>query len=321
MPKHRARALFLCLFTPVYRLFLFILAFCTTFAGLAQTDTLRAVDTAAAVRDTVGRPDSLRTDTLLRDTVLPVKEVPAMQFDTLVYRHHPYVPFTNPVRRISTVRQWQGKDAFFYSVIGLLIFFAIIRNTFAKYMQDLFRLFFRSTLKQRQIKEQLMEAPLPSLLLNILFVVSGGVYLSLVFQVYGLGRQFNFWLLILYGAVALALIYLVKFVVLKILGWLFRIPEATDAYTFIVFTTNKIIGMALLPFIVMLAFTAGTVHGAALTLSFIVVGGLFLYRYFLAYMSIHRQVKLEFLHFVLYLLAFEIVPLLLINKLLFKFLG
>ena len=94
-----------------------------------------------------------------------------------------------------------------------------------------------------------------------------------------------------------------------------------DAYIFIVFTTNKIIGIALLPFLVLLAFTYGFVNETAMNLSIVVVAALFAYRYFLSYISIRRQVSISFLHFLLYLCAFEVIPLLLINKLLFRFLG
>jgi uncharacterized membrane protein len=293
---------------PLLRLsILFILLF-LGYLCPAQTDTLR-------------RPDTTRPDTLNIDSLLPRIEIGPQQFDTLVYRHHPFIRFTDPVRLIITEKEWMGKEAFFYSIIALLIFFAFIRSSFGRYLQDLSRLFFRTTIKQRQVKEQLMAAPLPSLLLNVHFIISGGVYLALVFDHYGLGRQFNFWLLILYCAAGLTLIYLGKFLVLKIMGWLLRLSDATDAYTFVVFTTNKIIGIALLPFIVLLAFSSPAIAQAALTLSFIVVGGLFLYRYYLSYLSVYRLVKLQFLHFLLYLAAFEIVPLLLINKLLFQFLA
>lgn len=287
----------------------------------AQTDTLRRPDTPRVAVDTLLRSDTLRRDTLNIDSLLPRIQLGPQRFDTLVYKRHPFVRFTDPVRLIITEKEWVGKEAFFYSIIGLLIFFAFIRNSFGRYLQDLARLFFRTTIKQRQVKEQLMAAPLPSLLLNVLFIISGGVYLALVFEHYGLGRQFNFWLLILYGAAGLTLIYLGKFLVLKIMGWLLRLSDATDAYTFVVFTTNKIIGIALLPFIVLLAFSSPDIAQVALTLSFIVVGGLFLYRFYLSYVSVYRLVKLQFLHFLLYLAAFEIAPLLLINKLLFQFLS
>ena len=298
---------------------LFILLF-LGYVCPAQTDTLRRPDTPRVVVDTLLRPDSLARDTLNIDSLLPRIQVAPQRYDTLVYKRHPFVRFTDPVRLIITEKEWVGKEAFFYCIVGLLIFFAFIRNTFGRYLQDLAKLFFRTTIKQRQVKEQLMAAPLPSLLLNILFIISGGVYLALVFEHFGMGREFNFWLLILYCAAGLTLIYLGKFLVLKIMGWLLRLSDATDAYTFVVFTTNKIIGIALLPFIVMLAFSSPDIAEVALTLSFIVVGGLFLYRFYLSYVSVYRLVKLQFLHFLLYLAAFEIAPLLLINKLLFQFL-
>ena len=316
-----AGTIFLCLQIPVLRSFLFIIIFLLGKVCFAQTDTLRSVDSLPVVRDTALRADSLISDSLRIDSLIPKVVVPVMRFDSLVYKYHPFMRFTNPVKLIITEKEWTGKEAFFYSIIGLLIFFAFIRNAFGRYLQDLFKLFFRTTIKQRQVKEQLMAAPLPSLLLNILFAISGGVFLALVFDHYSLGDQFNFWLLILYCAVGLAVLYLGKFIVLKIMGWLLHQPDATDAYTFVVFTTNKVIGIALLPFIVMLAFTNGTVAQAALTLSLIVVGALFFYRFYLSYATIHRQIKVDFLHFLLYLAAFEIAPLLLINKLLFHFLG
>lgn len=80
-------------------------------------------------------------------------------------------------------------------------------------------------------------------------------------------------------------------------------------------------GIALLPFIILISFTSGTLLQTSVIFSLILVGGLFLYRYFLSYVSLHRQVKINFFHFLLYLLAFEIVPLLLINKVLLQLLG
>jgi hypothetical protein len=166
-----------------------------------------------------------------------------------------------------------------------------------------------------------MQAPLPSLLLNILFFMCGGLFINLLLQYKGLGTHFNFWLLMLYCMAGLAIVYIVKFLTLKISGWLFKLSYATDVYTFIVFTTNKIMGIALLPFIILLSFTSGTLLQTAVICSLILVGGLFLYRYFLSYVSLNRQVKINLFHFLLYLLAFEIVPLLLINKVLLQVLG
>ena len=162
---------------------------------------------------------------------------------------------------------------------------------------------------------------MPSVLLNLFFFLSIGMFLTLVLQYFKLGLDFNFWLLYLYCVLALICIYVVKFVSLKFFGWVFQVSESTDAYTFIVFTTNKIIGISLLPFLVILAFTQGVVSDAAMSLSIMMVFALLAYRFFLSWLSTRKQIRISLFHYFLYLFAFEVIPLLLINKLLFSFLG
>lgn len=282
------------------------------------------IASVAPPRDTIRQQrDSARQDTVFqnRDTPTVVKPVFSLLSDSSVYNHQPYFSFTNPVKRLVERRTWQGREPLFYSTIALLIFFALVRNNFARYATDLFALFFRTTIKQRQIKEQLLQAPLPSLLLNLVFFISGALFINLLLEHYGLGRRFPFWMLFLYAFLGLVAIYLLKFITLKICGWLFHMSDVTDTYTFVVFTTNKIIGIALLPFIILLAFTNGPFQQGIFTLSLVVIVLLFLYRFYLSFATIERQLKISFFHFLLYLLGFEIVPLLLINKLLFRFLG
>lgn len=297
----------------------------------AQTlgDTLSQTDTTK--KDTVVKKNLVQKrsvtilNTVAKDTFSSKKPYALLNSnpslsDNSFFVNHPFFQFTNPVRNTISIRQWQGKEAIFYSIIALLVFFAIIKNGFYRYLANLLKTYFRTTLRQRQIKEQLVQSPLPSFLLNIFFLLSMGLFLALLLQQAALGMNFNFWLLFVYCVWGLAGIYTIKFVSLKLMGWIFQVSEAIDTYIFIVFTTNKIIGIALLPFLVLLAFTNGVAGQVALSLSIVLVLGLFAYRYFLSYVSIHRQVKISFFHFVIYLCAFEIAPLLLINKLLFRFL-
>ena len=204
--------------------------------------------------------------------------------------------------------------------MGLLLFLAFLRRTFPKYFIDLFRLFFRTTMKQRQIREQLMQTPLPSLLMNVFFVVSSGLYVSFLLHYFGLQTIDNFWLLFLYCCLGVAGIYFIKFVGLKLSGWLFNMDEAANSYIFIVFVVNKIIGVFLLPFLILLAFMQGAAYTTAMMLSWCGIGILILYRLVLTYTAVRNQVKVNPFHFFLYLLAFEVAPLLLVYKgLLFYF--
>jgi hypothetical protein len=223
---------------------------------------------------------------------------------------------SNPVIIETNRKIFRGKEDLFYSLIALLLFFAFVKNAFPKYINDLFRVAFRRTLKQRQLGEQLVQTPLPSLFMNMFFLVSGAMYLDLVFRHYGFGSGYSFWLLYFYIVVGLGVIYLVKYISLKLSGLLFNISQTTDAYIFVVFMINKIIGVILLPFLVLLAFTDNEFYQVGLILSFITMFILLAYRFILAYGLVRNQIRVKPFHFFLYLCCFEIAPLLLIYKLL-----
>ena len=211
---------------------------------------------------------------------------------------------------------FDGKELLFYSLIVLLLLFALVRNLFPKYFGDLFRLFFRTTLKQRQIKEQLMQTTLPSLIFNLFFVITTAFYIDLLLHHFNLLPVQNFWLLFFYSLAALSIIYLLKYVGLKISGWLFNMRDAADSYIFIVFIVNKMAGIYLVPFLILLAFTEGELYHIFLILSWVGILVLLIYRFILTFGAVHNQIKVNLFHFFLYLCAFEIAPVLLIYKLL-----
>lgn len=299
----------------VYLLFCFLAVFAT-----AQTDSIPVKPdssflkiTAGAIEDSSLRNDSLslNTDTSLLQTD-SLKLVPG---DTL---------FQTPIKKtpewIETksgrLKSFSGKELLFYYLVLLFLFLGLLRQAFPKYFQDLFRVFFRTTLKQKQIREQLLQSSVPSVLMNVFFVLSAGLYILFLFWHFHLLVSGNFWLQYLYSIGSLAFIYSIKFLGLKFTGWLLNVKETSESYTFIVFIINKIMGIGLLPFLVLLAFSTGVVYDTALRLSWIGVGILVFYRVILTYNVVRNEIKLNPFHFLLYILAFEIVPLLLIYKLL-----
>jgi len=289
-------------------------------AGAQSIDTIPSKKDSLAIVDPAMRKDSARVDSvavLQKDSIIALpafKNDPQLQWNILV--HHPYFAFNAPMEKKlnAGIRKFEGKDLLFYLLVFILIFFALIKRAFPKYFSDLFRLFFRTTLKQRQIREQLMQTPLPSILLNGFFVISAGLYTCFLFQYFSFDPVGNFWLTYFYCCAALSVIYFVKFLGLRITGWLFNIPQAASAYIFVVFIINKMIGILLLPFLVLLAFSQGAVYQAAMTLSWCLVAGLLFYRFILTFGALRNQVRVNIFHFLIYLLAFEIAPLLLIYK-------
>jgi hypothetical protein len=209
-----------------------------------------------------------------------------------------------------------GKEYLFYYLIFLLILFGLLRRAFAKYFFDLFRVFFKTTLKQRQTQEQLLQSSLASVLMNSFFVLSAGLYVNFLLQYFQLVISDNFWLQYVYCAGAFAAIYSVKYIGLKITGWLFNVSNATDSYIFIVFIINKMLGIFLLPFLLLLAFADDPLYSSAMVISWIGISLLLIYRFILSYAALRKEVKLNSFHFILYILGFEVIPLLLIYKLL-----
>ena len=282
----------------------------------------RPRDTTRAVVPNTGRIDTARTDSnaLQSQTGQPAVTDLVEAFRKASLKNPYFAVFGERVLNIEIERRVRGKEIFFYVLLGLFFYFAVVKTLFWKYVSNLITIFLRITLRQQQLREQLLQAPLPSLMLNIFFLLTGGLYASLLLSYYRWEVHSNFWIQTVYCTGILALIYTGKFVILKFTGWVFNLSKATDTYIFIVFLVNKMLGILLLPFLVFIAFYSGQPQQVFVTLSLILVVGLFAYRFIFSFGPIRAEIKVNPFHFFLYLCAFEIAPLLLIYKVLLNLL-
>ncbi len=218
------------------------------------------------------------------------------------------------------VHKGSSTDGLFYLLVGLCFYFGLIRLFFWKYLNTLFALFFRASMRQPQMREQALQTPLPSLLLNILFILTSGLYACFFIRYYHFAGQTEFWILYVYCILAMVVIYLTKYSLLKICGWVFNITKGADNYIFIVFLVNKILGIAFLPFVILIAFSGPITIDISITISLVMIFILFIYRFIACFGTVRSQIKLNVFHYFLYLCAFEIAPLLLIYKIVLSFL-
>jgi hypothetical protein len=287
--------------------------------------------TAFSQADTIfSKPDGQKKDTVsLSKGPVSVNDSMFISNDSTVIRDSLKKSASDSVLNISKVhvqaenesktgvsRIFSGKEYLFYYLIFLFLLFGLMRMAFEKYFSDLFRVFFRTTLKQKQIREQLLQTPLPSVLMNLFFVLVAGLYVNFLLLHFHLSLVENFWLQYVYCSAFIAFIYIIKFLGLKITGWLFNVNEAAESYTFIVFIICKMLGIMLLPFLVLISFTSGDIYSNSIVLSWIGIGLLLGYRFILSYNYARKEIKLNPFHFILYIISFEIVPVLLIYKML-----
>jgi hypothetical protein len=267
--------------------------------------------------DSIPQQDTLSRDSL---SVIPspiIDSAAKATIDTSFSRflRNPFVKEKEPLYLIIDERKVESKDELFYLVTGLIFFLAFNRLVFSKYFSNIFRLFFQPTFRQKQTREQLLQNNLPSLFYNFLFIFSGGAYIALIASYFQVSKV-NFWLLFLYSSALLATLYLIKFLFLRFSGWLFNVKEATSTYIFIVYLINKISGIILIPFIVIVAFSNPEIISIAVTVSLLILALLFSYRYLISYAPVRKEIKVSPVHFLFYICAFEIIPLLVIYKVL-----
>ncbi|WP_212001333.1 DUF4271 domain-containing protein [Chitinophaga sp. HK235] len=217
---------------------------------------------------------------------------------------------TNPLR------PYRNLDWLVYVVAGIVLLLSIIRLSYTKYFTDLFRAFLNPTLSQRQLKDQLSQAPFPNMLLNVFFAISLGVYLYLVLYRQQVFPQAEPWLLIPGLIVLVAVVYGIKYMMLRFCGWLFGNSELADAYIFILYLINKILGVLLVPFLVVLAFCDVEIARTFLYISIFFISLLVVYRYIRSYSLVKQYLSFSKLHFFLYLCAFEVAPVLILTKVL-----
>lgn len=218
-----------------------------------------------------------------------------------------------PIYLIIDEKENHSKDENFYLLCGLLLFLAFIKLVFSRYFKNLFKLFFEPSFRQKQTREQLSQNNLPSLLLNLFFIFSAATYVSFLLQYYHLVSM-GYWYVLLYTAASLLILYAGKFILLSFTGWIFDVKEATGAYIFAVYLINKILGVILIPFTLLIAFAQPLIISISITISLLIILLLYIYRYLVSFAPVRKEVKVSVLHFFLYICAFEIIPLLVIYK-------
>lgn len=163
----------------------------------------------------------------------------------------------------------------------------------------------------------------PYFLLYINFLLNAGMFLFLLVRVYK-RETFNNWLILLICLLAAAAIFLSKHILLSIAAWLFPVEKEVQRYNFLVVIFNCVLGLFLMPFNFLLAFSTNSKEPSEISdsysffLAFWTLGLVAIFYVYRAFRS--TGIGSKFLadnqfHFLLYLCAVEIAPVLLLIKL------
>lgn len=163
----------------------------------------------------------------------------------------------------------------------------------------------------------------PYFLLYISFLLNAGMFMFLLVRIYK-REDFNNWFFLVICMVVATAIFISKHVLLNIAAWLFPVEKEVQRYNFLVVIFNCVLGLFLLPFNFLLAFSTNIKSDLEFPTDysyFLAFWTLGLVAIFYAYRGVRSAgISSKFLadnqfHFLLYLCAVEIAPVILLIKL------
>jgi hypothetical protein len=270
-------------------------------------DSTRVLIVKPNIADSLQR-DSLQSDSLKHDSIR-LAATAAAKRDSLAAKKIKLMP---GVEKAAT-----NTDEIFYILIFILFFLSLIKAAFPKYFDSLFTLSFQATFRQTQTREQMAQNFFPAFMLNILFALCGGVFITL----YAGSEKWSslpFWELFVYSTGILLLAYSVKYLVISFTGWVFNAKEAATEYRFVVFLVNKLLGILVIPLLFSIAYSNDRIKSIAITIVLCLVVFSLAVRYIVSLARIRKNLSVTAFHFFVYLCAVEIIPLLVIYKVLFQ---
>lgn len=268
--------------------------------------------------------DSLIADSIKKAFILNHKPLKRNELDTFVIRktkdafgglssyymrsNNVYPAFSPAKGMYLSRRNPSGREWVFYvfCFLYLVIGFQLSNNT--SYLRNLFRVYFNYGFIFRQVRDQMLQAPLSSLVMNLLFLMSGGLFVY-----FGIGREGVFsglgkWTIMLLTALLLLMVYLVKLMILNFMGWLLKQKPGFDDYAFIVFLNNKILGMVMLVSSSLMAFTGIGLSTAFFNFTLMMILAMILFRMFRAFQIFNKFAKMNIPGFFLVFISLEVIP-------------
>lgn len=271
-----------------------------------KKDSFKAKDSVIQ-KDSLIFKDSIAKQ-LNKKAVLPDR-------DSAFFSSSRYFNLTDkPVAAENQIKKTNSQDFLFCLLLSILFMLAFLRLFYKRYFNNLFRVFFNTSLRQSQLTDQLLQAKQASLLFNLFFVITGGIYTYFLLRHFNLISSAKMIRIMIYCIGCLAMIYLGKFLVLKFTGWLTGLSSATDTYLFVIFLINKIVGVLLVPVIIIISFSQTMIVKVVVSVSILLIILLLILRFFRSYGLLQNQLKVSRFHFLLYIIGIEVIPLLLIYK-------
>ena len=199
-------------------------------------------------------------------------------------------------------------------VASLLLLFAIVKVSFTKQLQTIIQSFFSNRVLNNLNKEDNLFTSWPFLLLFVQFGFTIGMFFYLVSQFYHLafsGSGFQFYLSI---SVLIVIFYLLKILILRVLGHLFNIQKPVNEYVTILYLSYFNLSLVFIPLVIAFALSPLRYGPYYVAASFVLLAIIFTFQFIRAGINILSHYRFSKVYLFLYFCALEICPILILIK-------
>ncbi len=204
------------------------------------------------------------------------------------------------------------------SILAMFIFFTLAFMVFRILIEKIWMAFLNENLLNQLLRDQAAGVTIAYLLLYLLFCFNGGLFLFLLCRYFGIViSSSNGWALTL-CVTGLAGFFLLKHLLLQIVAAIFPVQKEMASYNFTIVIFNLIAGFFLVPIILFVAYLPAAMTHYALYAGIGLLLLTYLFRNLRGIFIANRFLSGHKFHFLLYLCAVEIAPLLVVVKLLLQ---
>jgi hypothetical protein len=211
----------------------------------------------------------------------------------------------------------QNTQWLIFFLLGLLSFMAMLLAIYPKEVRLTFQAFLSTSANKNVQREQAGFLKIESLMSYLFFVAAMGTFLFLAVDVLRPDHPFNSFGMLLLFIVGVACVYALKHLQLKLLAVVLPCHQEIETYNFIVFNTNKALGFILLPLLFLVAYVPAGIQYGAFYASVILLALIYTYRTLKGLAAAASLILFRKFHFIVYLCAVEIAPMLILLKLLY----
>ena len=239
-------------------------------------------------------------------------DITAPPLDRDVFTPTPYV-IENADRNVDNDKQL---SRFLFLVLSFdMILLTILAILFSGYFARIFDAFQSENLMAQLYRERATGFSFPFIILYLIFFINAGIFLFLALDYFDINIAMGNFPLLLTCIGLITLVYLGRHIFLSIMANILPVEKQVRLYSFMINIFNIITGLALIPINLFIGFGPELSTGFFVYLGFIVFTLIFIFRSLRSLAIANRLLTMYLFHFLLYICTTEIVPLVIIFKL------